>query len=141
MTANTELVTWEIENLKYAQVQNDHENVILNVRFKLIAWYDDETFDMSPDNMDEYGMPIDESRTIPFVQGTTYHGTCDLDPPEGSNFIPLDELQKDNVVLWVKQKLGEDAVNKMESDLKLKRDEMIDTNITYGRPQHWENMV
>lgn len=140
MSANTELVTWEIENLKYAQIQDDHENVILNVRYKLIAWYDDETFDMSPDNIDEYGMPIDESRTVPFVQGTTYHGVCDLDPP-GSEFTPLDELQKDQVVIWVQQKLGDEVVNQLETALKLKRDEMIDTNIAYGRPQHWENMV
>ena len=137
MLANT--ITWEIEQLKYAKVDGDLENVILEVFFKLIAWYDMVVVD-EENNLDENGMIIDPTKTKTALNGTTVHGAVKLDPPTEA-FTPIDELPKDDVVAWVKAKLGADQVSKLEEAVNDKRANLIDTNIARGRPAHWDPIV
>jgi hypothetical protein len=137
MRANT--ITWEIEQLKYAKVDGDLENVILEVFFKLIAWYDMIVVD-EENNLDENGYIIDETKKKTVLNGTTVHGSIKLDPP-GEAFTPIDQLPKDDVVSWVKAKLGADQVAKLEESVDDKRANLIDMNIARGRPAHWDPVV
>lgn len=136
--AQTE-ITWEIEQLKYAKVSGGLENVILEVFYKLIAWYDmtvpDET-----DNLDENFMIIDPTKTKTIENGVTVHGSIKLDPP-GDTFTPIDQLPKDDVVTWIKTKLGESQVAALETTVSDKRANLIDTNIDRGRPAHWDPVL
>jgi hypothetical protein len=136
--AQTE-ISWEIEQLKYAKVSGELENVILEVFYKLIAWYDmtvpDET-----DNLDENFMIIDPTKTTTIQNGVTVHGSIKLDPPS-DNFTPIDILHKNIVVQWVKDKLGPTQVSALEEAARDKRANLIDTNIERGRPAHWDPVL
>lgn len=136
--ARTE-ITWEIEQLKYAKVSGELENVILEANYKLIAWYDmtvpDET-----DNLDENNMIIDPTKTTVIENGVTVHGMVELDPP-GDTFTPLDSLAKGDVVQWIKTKLGPTQVQLLETEVTKKRSNLIDDNIARGRPAHWDPIV
>lgn len=132
-----EEITWEIEQIRYAKVSGDLANVILSVNYKLIAWYDMIVPD-EENNLDENGMIIDPTKTKTIENGVTVHGAINLDPPnEDTSFIPLESLPKEMVAQWVKDKLGVDVVNALESQVIQKRSNLIDDNITSGRPTHW----
>lgn len=132
-----EEITWEIEQIRYAKVSGDYTDVILSVNYKLIAWYD-MTVPDEENNLDENGMIIDPTKTKTIENGVTVHGAIDLDHPnEDTSFIPLESLPKEGVTQWVKDKLGENAVNTLESQVIQKRSNLIDDNIARGRPTHW----
>lgn len=55
------------------------------------------------------------------VDGVEYseggYGNVYLKEPEGEDFIPFEDLTKDNVIAWVKESLGEDQIKQTENSL------------------------
>lgn len=83
--------TWEITELTKIPLMEDLTDVITHVKFKYIG---------TSDQIGEDG----KFKTFEF------HGSVPMLPPNGENFIPLNELTEDKVIEWIKLSNSMDKV-------------------------------
>lgn len=66
------------------------------------------------------------------------YGTCSFTPdPAAEGYIPWSTLSKENVVAWVKEQLGEQAVAAIEASIAAQITESKEPTVLFGFPEGW----
>lgn len=89
---------WKIEQMEVYPEKNGYSNVVFNIHWRCNA--SDENY------------------------FATSYGTVAVIFDEKSEFVPYDDLSKNQVINWVKNSLGNDQVKKIEDGLLEKIDKM-----------------
>ena len=106
--------TWTINNLE-REVSDGYDNV---AHYSVVA---------ISDTLDPEGNPYNSGA----------YGSIGFQRPD--TLIPFDDLEKDQVIGWVKDALGADKVSEVEAALEARIVELITPSKQNGVPASWAN--